>query len=261
MRRRHIVSAVWRIGLGGEVSITGEVITGPTLAELRESVNREHEGARLHAALVLEHVIRAGEILLVARKQCPPGKWKDWTAGLDFGHVMASHYMRVAEHKAIVLDGVGADASLGKAIRYLRAVGASRHTESGVRKYSEGTRLEVERLATTGLSNRKIGLLLDVPSKSVWGILNPGKVASQNVRNRERRLAKKRAAENRRYKRNALALGGAISELYSIAERVQDLLAQAQRETNDPEAREALSRAGKPYRAMRDEIVRALGAT
>ena len=45
----------------------------------------------------------------------------------------------------------------------------------------------------------------------------------------------------------------------AVEQRMQDVLAQAQRETQDSEAREALSRAGVHYRKMRDEIVRALG--
>jgi hypothetical protein len=53
--------------------------------------------------------------------------------------------------------------------------------------------------------------------------------------------------------------GAATQEAWSMAERFQDVIAQAQRETEDREARAALSRAGEHHRKMRDEIVKALG--
>lgn len=69
----------------------------------------------------------------------------------------------------------------------------------------------------------------------------------------------KREAGAREAKKLAKIQGGAISEAYSMAERMQGILAQAHREATDSEARRALSVAESNYRAMRDEIVRALG--
>ncbi len=54
--------------------------------------------------------------------------------------------------------------------------------------------------------------------------------------------------------------GAAISELCAMAEKMQDLLAQAHDEITGTEERAALSRAGESNRKMRDEFVRALRA-
>lgn len=78
------------------------------------------------------------------------------------------------------------------------------------------------------------------------------------------RMARQALADQRReqaIKQAVRKAGGAISDLYAMAERMQDVLAYAQREATDREAREALSLAGEHHRKMRDEIVRALGVS
>jgi hypothetical protein len=53
--------------------------------------------------------------------------------------------------------------------------------------------------------------------------------------------------------------GAGLAEAYAMAERMQDVIGQAEREAGTREARAALREAGAHYRRMRDEIVRALG--
>lgn len=54
-------------------------------------------------------------------------------------------------------------------------------------------------------------------------------------------------------------MAASISRLYADSEKMQDLLGQAHREATDKAQREALANAGSHYRAMRDEIVKAMG--
>lgn len=96
----------------------------------------------------------------------------------------------------------------------------------------------------------------------------PNALSKEDQRRRrvevERRKNAMRAAlnekeQNQAIKRAVRKAGGAMAELYASTERMQDVLGQAHREATDSEARVALSLAGEHYRAMRDEIVRALG--
>jgi hypothetical protein len=72
------------------------------------------------------------------------------------------------------------------------------------------------------------------------------------------REAKKRRGEAQAVRRALKRRSAAASELYAMTERMQDVLAQAHDAERDPVAREAYARAGRLYRSMRDEIVRAV---
>lgn len=84
---------------------------------------------------------------------------------------------------------------------------------------------------------------------------------SRRRRDREAREALKRQRQEKAIKQAVRKAGAATAEAWAMAERLQDVLAQAQRETTDNEARRALSLAGEHYRLMRDKIVLALGVT
>lgn len=95
------------------------------------------------------------------------------------------------------------------------------------------------------------------------GWLRPESVKQYSTRKARRRSVELRAAREQakaaEIKRAVRKAGAATAEAWAMAERFQDVIAQAQDETQDSEARAALSRAGEHYRKMRDEIVKALG--
>jgi hypothetical protein len=97
----------------------------------------------------------------------------------------------------------------------------------------------------------------------------PAQPTRDAARKRERKLERQEAEaalareRERRAIKSALkvAKGKAVSELYVMVERMQDVIAQAQHETEDREARAALSRMGALQRQAHDEVVRALGVS
>jgi hypothetical protein len=84
--------------------------------------------------------------------------------------------------------------------------------------------------------------------------------ASAKLRREERSKARARD-ERKRLARIAREKGGGIAELYSLVHRMEDELGRAGREATSPEAKGALDSATGHFHAMRDEIVRALGAS
>lgn len=89
-----------------------------TLAELAAIANAAHESVYAAGRQLVGHAIRAGEALLKAQEIVPDGEWIDWMAANVRMHVTTAYrYMRIAEHKAVVLD---ADVdSIGAALRLL----------------------------------------------------------------------------------------------------------------------------------------------
>ena len=72
-------------------------------------------------------------------------------------------------------------------------------------------------------------------------------------------FAEGHAARERSRRRVVRTAGAAEAEAYNMAERFQDVIAQAQHESPDPARRAALARAAETSRKLRDEIVVALG--
>lgn len=89
----------------------------------------------------------------------------------------------------------------------------------------------------------------------------PGRQAEWARKRRETEAALARDRERTKIRRALRTASKPLADAYAMAERMQDVLGQAHREATDRQAREHLARAGQHYRAMRDEIVHALGIT
>lgn len=240
----------------------------PTLDELAATINREHEAVvgALESALV--HAIRAGEALMLAQRACPSGSWLRWIHE-NFGgrQAVANGYMRLAENKDAIYARFGPEATQKEALLYLRGLPRNGAWATS-RRLPEGLREEVLRLHAEGMANVTIARLLDLYPSTVARWINPD-LARRDYENRKRKAAERRAAQEalrqkereQAIKRAVRKAGVATQEAWTMAERMQDVLAQAQRETEDREARRALSKAGEHHRKMRDEIVRALGVS
>lgn len=243
----------------------------PTLADLADTANREHEAARAAGMSMLEHAIRAGEALTAAREQCGEGNWRQWLAeNFDATPFTASTYIRIA-HQRDALEDAGRT-SVGAALAYLREQGLTGPFRAGGgygNAHDEEVREEARRLCNEeGRDTREVARLLGVSRQSVRRWVDPtyARVAQQMTERAraERRAAAKKKAEQaaaRKAARAARKAGGGIAKAYSLAESMQDALGRARNEATDNEARAALHRAGEHYRKMRDEIVRALGVS
>jgi DNA-binding CsgD family transcriptional regulator len=232
------------------------------LADLAETINREHELVAQAVADAVVHAIAAGEALLAAKALVPYGQWEAWWKTNTNHTAWTSRlYVRLAENKDEVLRS-GAT-SVAAARKHL--VGTAAVTLAGAVGHRE-RQAEAERLRNDGKTYQEIGGVLGVSTATVRMMLNSEYAENHRRRNREsakRRRAALKALEERERQQHLMKTvrkaGGAMAEMYSMAERMQDVLAQAHRETENREARAALAAAGEHYRKMRDEIVRALG--
>jgi predicted transcriptional regulator len=249
-----------------EIAVVAGDVVGPepTLQELAAAANREHEEGCRAARGALVHWLNAGEALLAAKKRIGWGEWTDWlVANFDGPPSMAKYYVRIATYRPQI-ESAGIT-SVEQARLYVRGLPpiTRNHTGQG---YGEEYRAQAAALREAGASFREIGRLLGVSSTTVQKWLDPKLEQRQKKRSAEWRIRKRREAEAKReaerqgrIKRAVRKAGAATAEAWAMAERFQDVLAQAQDEAQDHEAREALARAGVHYRRMRDEIVRALG--
>lgn len=223
-----------------------------SLARLASEVNREHAAALDAATTALEHAIRCGELLLEIRGQTQSG-WTRWLEdNFDGSVTTAQAYVRLAREKDQLLQ---AGITTLDAARELLA-GPPRPNGNW---YSDDLRDEARRLSAQGLRNTRIAAELGVAHKTVRRWLDPKVVAADRERSRQAWAALRRQSRDQEIKRVVRKLGGAPAEAYAMAERMQDVLAQAHRETEDPDQRRHLALAGEYYRKARDEIVRALG--
>jgi hypothetical protein len=234
---------------------------GTKLARLAATANREHHLVIQSGQAMVAHAVAAGEALLEAKRIIDRGEWTRWLKeSFEQSPTTANNYMRIARYKDFVLE-LGPE-SVAAALRLVQEAGLPRPRDV----YNEEVRELALEMRVKGTPQKDIAALLGTSEEQVTYLLNPGSYERHLVRNREarRRLAAEREARRREIharavKRAARKAGAAMAELYATSERMQDLLAAAHAETEDREARAALSRAGHHYRLMRDEVVRALG--
>lgn len=242
-------------------ALAKEIVTvEPPLAELVATVNREHALVGQSARSMLTHAMTAGDALLAIKDHhIAYGGWRQWVeANVDVHWTTANDYMRVAYFRAH-LEDVGAT-QLKEALTLLhgaRRVG-SPSGSPGLPDVAD----EARKLRKEGLSTPAIAAQLGVSKSSAWKWTNPKavrkyaeKASREKAEMREMREQKQQAKITRAVRKQ----GGALAELYAMAERMQDVLGQAHREAEDKDARRALSLAGEHYRKMRDQIVTAVG--
>lgn len=236
-------------------------VESTTLDALAATANREHRLVVQSGRAIVEHAILAGEALLEAKTLVGHGGWCKWLEeSFEQSPKTANDYMRIARYKDFVRE-VQPD-GLNAASRLLREHEVPRPREV----HNDEVRSKAIDLHHQGTSQRDIAALLGTSAEQVTYLLNPGSYEKRLRTNRERqrvlsaqRQAEKAEAQARATRRAAKKAGAEMGDLYSTAERMQDLFPVAQAKTGDVEAKAALERAGEHYRRMRDEIVRALG--
>lgn len=190
-----------------------------SLDQLQEGVREEH-CASLGAA------IRAGEMLLEARKRVPKGGWKEWCEGAGVAPMTAHSYMRVAVHR----DTVAGEPSINAAVRVLRerGLGLAEHClvggPVGAEEWRKGEALALEE---EGLTQAEVAEVLGVSKHTLWAWKNPE--LAREKRDRRARSAKARRhavaalAKQRQQEERAAAAkktGGGIAQAYSLTRRL-----------------------------------------
>lgn len=238
-----------------------ETTVEQSVEDLLALVNREHALVLQAARGVLTHAIAAGGALLALKERVPYGEWKQWTSeNVQFSTSTAYDYMRAA-HFAETLTANGI-ADLDEALMFLR--GRRRVTgKPGRLGLPSDLRAEAQRLADIGMARAHICDQLGVSKSTLYKWLHP------EANGRYKRALREQSRDARMYReqqredalrRTVKKQGGAMAELYAMAERMQDVVARAHDEATDKDARRELALAGQNYRVMRDHIVRALGA-
>lgn len=198
-----------------------------------------------------QHAIAVGDALLSAREMVPRGQWEQWLAdNFDGSRTMAFDCMRFARNREHIPSDAGYD-DARKLVRGLAAVGGYTIPAIG-----EDTKQRARELRARGEGYQSIADALDVSVSTLHRWFNGPNAKERRVK--ERKLAEA-AARQQQIRAAVRREGGAIAELYAMAERMQDLIGRAQREASGREGRAHLSLAGEYHRKMRDEIVRALG--
>lgn len=239
-----------------------------SLRELADDAKREHGLVLEAGTAMMEHAINAGEALLALKPQVPVGTWRQWIeVNLPFAYATAHLYMRCFKHQDLIRESGWT--RMNEVKTQLGALVEPEHQAKGRngRARPEWMKeLAREMHGDEGATYAAIARELSVNPSTVRCWVDPRYEATSRQKvaaiNKRRIRAERLLREQERdaaIKRAVKRAGAATKEAWAMAERMQDVLAQAQRETEDREARRALSEAGVHYRRMRDEIVRALG--
>ncbi len=259
-------------GLVPAMTTTEVALQDQSLDELGDVARREHgfasseeEHAITAANSSLTHAVASGKALLEARSRCVvKGEWKAWIERNFPSEPVAYRYMHLANNPDLVAECRTVDG----ARRAIRARGDSlpalpamplRHAEA---EFASDLHAE-------GRTYKEIAEICDVNYSRAWELVNHERKKELRRKREQRDQTKKRehAREGKRRKREEAVkravkkAGAATQEAYALVERLQDVLAQAQREATDPEARESLDLAGQHHRRTRDQVVRSLGVS
>lgn len=230
-----------------------------TLTELAEVANREHAACEDATQSALSHAIAAGRALNAAHAQTASGEWRRWLkANFAGSSSCANNYMRFAVYAADL------DPELSLKQAKTRLLGCPEIRPRGIEGHPPSVQAEAVRLVRDeGLSGERAAEALGVSKDSVCKYVDPHAYRERRAaQGRRRRAAADALAAAERDKAIRAAVrkaGAALSEAYSMGERMGRVLAQARDEATTGEARAALDEATADYHRMRDHIVRALG--
>jgi transposase len=265
LRRRHELRGV-PIGSRRKDGRVTAIAQGPTAAlapndpidRLLETFHREHALALQAVSSALQHAFLAGAALL-EMQPLVQGPFKEWAQStLGIAYSTANDYMRLAHFRSELEEAGVKD--IKEAVTLLTGR-ARRESGPGRNGLSPTLIAEARRLHRAGVSQRVICERLGVAKSTVYWWTHPEKHREHLRRLQATKADAARARADREARQIAQAVrknGAGLAELYAMAERMQDVIAQAHREEGDRDARRHLGLAGQHYRRMRDEVVAAL---
>lgn len=232
-----------------------------TLVELGELASQEVRLAEAHAVKAVEHAIRCGEILQVARDLCDYGEFGSWLeANFPLSRNTANKWMRLAHYRDEIPENVSGWAMAARAISGMPALKAA-HPPFWVER--------AKAMKKAGYANRTIAREVgaDVKSVKVW--TDPKFREQEARRNRERKREEARdrdhaarllEADRRRREiaRQAERRGGAAPKLYSLVRQQLVAVEQAISEASSAEERAALEDVARASRRAEARLAEAL---
>lgn len=224
-----------------------------SLADLTTIVKREHEACQAAVETTLDHAIRAGEVLSRIRDILKPrGEWQRWIEEeFPRDRSTAYTYLRIYQHQGKLPPRVGRVTEADMLLRGLPDIDGGPPRK----RITDDRKDEARELRDQGRSYKEIAKALGVSVSTVYNWFND----HQGKHQREARAALKQSRQQKKINKAVRKHGGAIAEAYAMAERMQDVIAQAHTEAKEPQARRSLQRATEYHHAMRDFIVKALG--
>lgn len=235
----------------------------PSLFELARSINSEHQLAYRAALDVLDHAIRCGENLIMARALVPDGQWNKWMAdNLEISPPAAGRYMRIAVHRAKLLEAEHRPTSINGAIMYLREIDAPPLDRGRNGRRPSFDVEEARRLRLEGLTYSEIGGLLGISDVAVGRHLTPGatrqRVEYANERSKRQR-AEQRAEEQQQLDKEVKRVGGAAADAYQLLRACEAELSMAIAAAETEGTRRRFTQALTFTHRAEDAITRGLG--
>jgi transposase len=232
----------------------------PSVKELKAVVVREHKAALVAARTTLAHAVRAGEALLQIRDILMlTDEWTSWIEN-DFplNRSQGYLYMRLAHHKDLIPPKVE---SLSQAERLI--AGLPSYDGSGSRARVDSVkRGEAERWRAEDppVPWKQIAKRLDVSVSTVYNWFYGAK-GQRRYRQRQKKAQQllKESEELKEAQRLASKNETALSEAYTLTERLRDVLGQARLEADTTEGIKAIKRAEEYNHVAHDSVVEALG--
>jgi hypothetical protein len=183
---------------------------------LIRTANEEHEAAVVAAGSTVQHMIRAGEALLIAKERID-GPWQKWIEDNYHGHFTNAYMcMRFARNaRAIEAEGVttGSDALV-----------VARRIEAEA-KASEAERApEAKRLRKEGLSVGETARTMGLNKRTVIKLTNQDGYTKDLTRMKAARAALRRVereAEIKAARKMISGRGKSLSDLYGLVRQLQ----------------------------------------
>lgn len=222
---------------------------------LSATANREHALAENARRARLQHAINSGEALITLEEAVGRGMvFFEWVEQhFDAKPPTAYRYMLLARNK----HRIPADTdSISDAVRLLLPDSNPWDPAIG---FDRSVREIAHELYDGGSGYRAIARRLGVSIRTVRVWVDPPAITAEKAARKLQRRREKAALRREEARAAARIAGGARNEAYAMAERFQDVIAQAQREAPTREERAAFARAAEHARAMRDDVVRGFG--
>jgi hypothetical protein len=218
-----------------------------TLDELARTIAYEHGEVTRAANDMVAHALRAGDALLVARRQLQHGAWGAWlTDNCSLDHSTATWYMRLASYREVVEHNA---ASIADAKRLLTGK-PSRIKITSDPKLRE----QVEQLRVDGLTWDRISVLTGVP-KTTLRRLDPD--IDRKAREKSRARYQPKDADELSAKTLLVRAGGRLPAVRQVVIKCLTALQQELEAEQYPPVRAEIERVMQRLYDVEDQLVAA----
>jgi DNA-binding CsgD family transcriptional regulator len=193
------------------------------------TANEEHDAAMVAAGSTVQHMIRAGEALVIAKERVD-GPWQKWLEDNYHGHFTnAFMCMRFARNaRAIEAEGVttGSDALI--VARRIEAEAKASETERAP---------EAKRLRKEGLTVPEVARTMGLNPRTVTKLTTQGGYTYDTTRQKAARAALRkveREAEIKAARKMISGRGKSLSDVYGLVRQLQQVVDRVQEPGKEP---------------------------